>query len=128
MLLLLKRWLIGKRPEEQILGRQIDIARPCQGSDARFEAALTGDTELRVCAVVPPEVPFSTVPPKIRDLESRLRGAGFIRQAAKGSHRKWTHPSGKFLVISGREGDDAKKYQEEQVQSAIAWVQGRREP
>jgi predicted RNA binding protein YcfA (HicA-like mRNA interferase family) len=68
------------------------------------------------------------VPPKIRELETRLRQAGFARQAAKGSHRKWIHPTGRFLVMSGREGDDAKRYQEEQVDEAIALVQGRTKP
>jgi len=62
------------------------------------------------------------VPPKIRELEARLRVAGFVRQAAKGSHRKWAHPSGRYVVISGGAGDDAKKYQEQQVQDAIAAV------
>jgi len=62
------------------------------------------------------------VPPKIRDLEGRLRRAGFRRQAARGSHRKWTHPSGRFVVISGTGGSDAKKYQETQVAEAIAAI------
>jgi predicted RNA binding protein YcfA (HicA-like mRNA interferase family) len=62
------------------------------------------------------------LPPKIRELEGRLRRAGFARQGAKGSHRKWAHPSGRFVVISGGAGDDAKKYQESQVDEAIAAV------
>jgi predicted RNA binding protein YcfA (HicA-like mRNA interferase family) len=62
------------------------------------------------------------VPPKIRELESKLKHAGFARQAAKGSHRKWVHPSGRFVVMSGGEGDDAKKYQESQVDEALAAV------
>jgi predicted RNA binding protein YcfA (HicA-like mRNA interferase family) len=60
------------------------------------------------------------VPPKIRDLEAKLRRAGFVRQAARGSHRKWVHPSGRFVVISGNEDDDAKKYQESQVGEAVS--------
>jgi hypothetical protein len=55
------------------------------------------------------------VPPKIRELVNQLRKAGFSRQAAKGSHRKW-------VLMSGKEGDDAKKYQEVQVAEAIAAV------
>jgi predicted RNA binding protein YcfA (HicA-like mRNA interferase family) len=55
-------------------------------------------------------------------LEALLRKAGFVRQAAKGSHRKWIHPTGRFVVLSGKEGDDAKKYQEGQVEEAIAAV------
>ena len=62
------------------------------------------------------------MPPKIRDLEASLRKAGFSRQAAKGSHRKWIHPSGRLVVISGSECDDAKKYQESLVDEAIAAI------
>jgi predicted RNA binding protein YcfA (HicA-like mRNA interferase family) len=62
------------------------------------------------------------VPPKIRELEARLRSAGFARQASKGSHRKWVHPSGRFVIVSGRASDDAKKYQEQQIQEAITAV------
>jgi predicted RNA binding protein YcfA (HicA-like mRNA interferase family) len=69
--------------------------------------------------LTPPAVPWH-VPPRIRELEARLRQAGFTRQAAKGSHRKWIHPTGRFVVLSGSEGDDAKRYQEAQVDEAIA--------
>jgi predicted RNA binding protein YcfA (HicA-like mRNA interferase family) len=62
------------------------------------------------------------VPPKIRELEARLRKAGFRRQAAKGSHRKWVHPVGRLVIMSGSEGDDAKKYQESQVDEAVQAV------
>ena len=62
------------------------------------------------------------MPPKLRTLEALLKKAGFVRQAAKGSHRKWIHPSGRFVVLSGKESDDAKRYQESQVEEAIAAV------
>jgi predicted RNA binding protein YcfA (HicA-like mRNA interferase family) len=62
------------------------------------------------------------VPPKVRELEARLRAAGFVRQASKGSHQKWVHSSGRFVIVSGGAGDDAKKYQEQQVQEAILSV------
>jgi predicted RNA binding protein YcfA (HicA-like mRNA interferase family) len=62
------------------------------------------------------------VPPTLRELEAALRSAGFVRQASKGSHRKWIHPSGRFVIVSGGAGDDAKKYQEQQVQEAILAV------
>jgi predicted RNA binding protein YcfA (HicA-like mRNA interferase family) len=68
------------------------------------------------------------VPPKVRELESRLRKAGFVRQAARGSHRKWIHPQGKLVVVSGGEGEDAKKYQQAQVEEAIAAVRGKSQP
>jgi predicted RNA binding protein YcfA (HicA-like mRNA interferase family) len=59
------------------------------------------------------------MPPKLRELDARLKRAGFSRQAAKGSHRKWVHPTGRYVVLSGGAADDAKKYQEIQVQEAI---------
>jgi predicted RNA binding protein YcfA (HicA-like mRNA interferase family) len=71
--------------------------------------------------MIPPAVPWG-VPPKIRELEAKLRRAGFERQAAKGSHRKWMHSSGRFVVLSGGSGDDAKRYQETQVEEAIAAI------
>jgi hypothetical protein len=45
-----------------------------------------------------------------------------VCQAAKGSHRKWVHPRGRLLVISGAGGDDAKRYQEAQVERALSDV------
>jgi len=68
------------------------------------------------------------VPPKVRELEAKLRRAGFRRQAAKGSHRKWVHPTGKLVIMSGGEGDDAKKYQESQVEEAINAVRSPTKP
>ena len=60
------------------------------------------------------------MPRKIRDLIKDLRGAGFIRDRQKGSHRQFKHPSGGGVVpISGAKGDDAKHYQEKQVAKAI---------
>src|SRR5689334_24240420 len=37
-----------------------------------------------------------------------------------------SHPSGRLLVISGGGGDDAKRYQERQVEEALAEVGGSR--
>ena len=51
-----------------------------------------------------------------------LKNAGFaeIGGAGKGSHRKLTHPAYPGAVtISGKAGDDAKRYQEKQVSNAI---------
>jgi predicted RNA binding protein YcfA (HicA-like mRNA interferase family) len=59
------------------------------------------------------------MPPKVRDLERRLAAAGFERVAARGSHRKWRHPSGVVLIVSGKGGDDARPYQEEAIEQAI---------
>lgn len=60
------------------------------------------------------------MPKKIRELKSLLRKAGFIDEPAKGSHTKWSHPlsSGK-VTLSGKDGDDAKPYQERDVKNAI---------
>jgi predicted RNA binding protein YcfA (HicA-like mRNA interferase family) len=65
------------------------------------------------------------VPQKIRDLLKSLKECGFaeIPGAGKGSHRKLVHPKYPGAVtISGRIGDDAKRYQEKQVARAIEMV------
>jgi predicted RNA binding protein YcfA (HicA-like mRNA interferase family) len=65
------------------------------------------------------------LPQKIRDLIKRLRDAGFteISGAGKGSHRKYTHVNYPGAVtISGNTGEDAKRYQEKQVDKAIESV------
>ncbi len=62
------------------------------------------------------------MPRKVRDLIKDLRKAGFdlLSGGGKGSHRKFVHPrySG-AVTISGKEGDDAQRYQEKQVREAI---------
>jgi len=65
------------------------------------------------------------MPRKIRELIRDLKAAGFyeIPGGGKGSHRKWTH--GGYLgavTLSGKDGDDAKPYQERQVKQAIEKV------
>ena len=65
------------------------------------------------------------MPQKIRDLMKALRDAGFeeIPGAGKGSHRKLVHPKYPGVVtVSGKTGDDAKRYQEKQVAQAIEMV------
>ena len=59
------------------------------------------------------------MPKKIRQLESELQTAGFLRTAGKGSHRKWKHAKGPLVIMSGSPGDDAKRYQEKDVAQAI---------
>ena len=58
---------------------------------------------------------------KIRQLKAVLSKAGFIMRPEKGSHTKWIH--GKFPDIfanlSGKDGNDAKQYQIEDVQKAL---------
>lgn len=52
------------------------------------------------------------VPRKIRELIADLRRAGFVDRGGKGSHRNFEHPCGASITISGKTGDDAKRYQE----------------
>jgi predicted RNA binding protein YcfA (HicA-like mRNA interferase family) len=62
---------------------------------------------------------------KIRQLIKELTDAGFyeIRGGGKGSHRKFTHVRyWGAVTLSGKPGDDAKPYQERQVQRAMEEV------
>jgi predicted RNA binding protein YcfA (HicA-like mRNA interferase family) len=64
------------------------------------------------------------MPRKVRELISDLSRAGFTLDRQAGSHRQFKHA--RFpgtLTVSGNEGSDAKRYQEKQVQAAIAHVQ-----
>ena len=57
------------------------------------------------------------MPPKVRDLID----AGFENRGGKGSHRNYVHPRlSKPITISGKLGDDAKRYQIRAVRTAIA--------
>ncbi len=60
------------------------------------------------------------MPKKIRELKSILLKAGFTYSPGKGSHTKWFHPllPGK-LTLSGKDGADAKAYQEQDVNNAL---------
>lgn len=67
------------------------------------------------------------MPRKIRQLRSDLRRAGFVldKERGKGSHNVWEHPDvgAAFVTLSGKDGADAKAYQEKDVRDAIALVQ-----
>ena len=65
------------------------------------------------------------MPRKIRQLVSDLETAGFVRvQGGKGSHRKFKHAKFRgFVLVSGREGDDAQHYQEKQIRNALRQIQ-----
>ena len=63
------------------------------------------------------------MPRKIRELEAALKKAGFVWNSGKGSHRKWFHATGVLVVMSGRAGQDAKRYQERAVEEAIQDVE-----
>jgi predicted RNA binding protein YcfA (HicA-like mRNA interferase family) len=64
------------------------------------------------------------MPKKIRELKQWLRQVGFTELSGKGSHTNWIHPlyAGK-LTVSGKDGSDAKSYQEKDVQQAIKEVE-----
>ena len=57
-----------------------------------------------------------------------LQKAGFQQVPGKGSHTNWIHPlySGK-VTISGKDGNDAKSYQEKETKQAIQEVNRKRE-
>jgi predicted RNA binding protein YcfA (HicA-like mRNA interferase family) len=66
------------------------------------------------------------MPKKIRELKQLLRRIGFQELTGKGSHTNWIHPlyTGK-ITVSGRDGADAKLYQEKEVLRAIQEVEGK---
>ena len=62
------------------------------------------------------------MPRKIRELIKDLRKAGFteVKGGGKGDHRKFEHPAAaRPAIIDGRDGDDAKPYQEKHVREKI---------
>ena len=66
-----------------------------------------------------------TMTKKIRELIQDLVEAGFyeIKGTGKGSHKKYTHALYPGAVtISGKSGEDSKRYQEKQVLQAIEEV------
>ena len=64
------------------------------------------------------------MPRKVPDLVKDLTDAGFVvlRNRGKGDHVMYGHPlvAGTTITVDGRPGDDAKPYQEKQVQEKIA--------
>lgn len=49
-----------------------------------------------------------------------LLKAGFTYRPGKGSHTVWTHPLLPYsLVLSGKDGADADRYQEKDVKNAL---------
>ncbi len=52
------------------------------------------------------------MPRKIRERIADLKAAGFENRGGKGSHRHFVDPKVlKPVTVSGKPGDDAKKYQ-----------------
>ncbi len=65
------------------------------------------------------------MPQKVRQLIAALKSAGFteLKGGGKGSHRKFLHRNFSGAVtVSGKLGDDAKPYQERQIQRALEEV------
>ena len=65
------------------------------------------------------------MPRKVRQLIADLEKSGFVNRGGKGSHRKFVHPNGYRLTLSGNTGDDAKHYQKRDVQRALDAVKQR---
>jgi predicted RNA binding protein YcfA (HicA-like mRNA interferase family) len=63
------------------------------------------------------------MPPKIRELIRKLLDAGFVESSGKGSHKKFRHPRGGSITLSGALGDDAKPYQVRDVNKEIGRTQ-----
>ena len=59
------------------------------------------------------------MPRKVRQLINDLKKAGFVDRGGKGSHRNFVDDKGNRVTLSGREGDDAKPYQEKEVRENI---------
>ena len=62
------------------------------------------------------------MPKKIRELKQMLIKAGFklLPKRGKGSHTIWKHPLyNGSITLSGKDGKDAKPYQEKDVEQAI---------
>lgn len=62
------------------------------------------------------------MPRKVRELVRDLERAGFMNRGGKGSHRNYLHPRGIRITISGNAGDDARRYQERDVERALKEV------
>jgi predicted RNA binding protein YcfA (HicA-like mRNA interferase family) len=62
------------------------------------------------------------MPKKVRELKKYLAKAGFVLQKGrgKGSHTYWIHPDLESpLIMPGKDGDDAPRYLEQQVNKAL---------
>ncbi|WP_366146273.1 type II toxin-antitoxin system HicA family toxin [Crocosphaera sp.] len=60
------------------------------------------------------------LPKKIRELKAMLLKADCICEQGNGSHTKWSHPLLNYkITISGKDGNDAKRYQEKDVKDFL---------
>ena len=66
------------------------------------------------------------MPKKICELKAMLKKSGFVllKDRGKGSHTVWEHPNVRNnVILSGKNGKDAQKYQEKRVNEAIIEAQ-----
>ncbi len=59
------------------------------------------------------------MPRKIIELIRELEMENFMNRGGKGSHRNFIHKSGVRVTLSGNLSDDAKPYQEREVNRKI---------
>ena len=64
------------------------------------------------------------MPRKLRELKADLPRAGFLLVRQTGSHQTWEHPNvpEAGVTLAGKDGDDAQRYQEKDVQAEVAKV------
>ncbi|WIG60737.1 MAG: hypothetical protein OJF49_003485 [Ktedonobacterales bacterium] len=61
------------------------------------------------------------MPRKLRELRADLRRNGWHIARQRGSHETWKHPliPGKSATLAGKDGADAKPYQEQEIAAAV---------
>ena len=61
------------------------------------------------------------MPRKVRELRADLRREGWYVARQRGNHETWKHPllQGKRAILAGKDGADAKPYQEDDVAAAL---------
>lgn len=61
------------------------------------------------------------MPKKIRQIKAMLLKEGYSWRPAKDSHTWWTHPlmPDDPITVAGKDGDDALRYLERQVERAL---------
>ena len=98
-----------------------DCAKCAPPTYAATGISLWSKLKTQICySDRPSAVRRNFVPPKVRELVSELRRAGFVDRGGNGGHRNFVHPQvAKPITISGAAGDDAKRYQIQAVKLAV---------
>ncbi len=64
------------------------------------------------------------MPRKKREIRRDYQRAGFIEDPGKGSHSVFRHPLvRKNYVVAGHDGDDAKRYDEDNLREALTLLE-----